>query len=211
MTLATSDLLPVAIAFLKATAVLAGVGSLLAAGCSAVIYSFDEAGGFPWRDAAVELRPLPGLKEIRLGETLQEASRVGVFEPDESAPSRDDSAASSYRQRGGQIRLRVVNERVTRISYECRDADGTRVNRVQCDDPPGRVFEVFGNGARRLCAKVTAADPAAKVAPEAYALDVLDTGTRYVAIQGRVRGFIVMEPRELEEAMGGDLPWQRCG
>ena len=47
-------------------------------------------------------------------------------------------------------------------------------------------------------------------APHAFAFDVLDTGTRYVAIEGRVRGFIVMEPRDLEEALGGDQLWHRC-
>lgn len=173
----------------------------------------DEA-GVVWRDAAVELRPVRALKGVAIGDPLPEVvARLGPFDAD-GAPtggSLERGDARNLVQRGGRVRLYVLGDRVTRVSYECGEIlDQTRVNRVACDAPPARVIEVFGGGARMLCAKVEPSDPRAAMASKAFAYDVLDTGTRYVALDSRIRGFIVMEPRDLEEAMGGDLPWQRC-
>jgi hypothetical protein len=97
------------------------------------------------------------------------------------------------------------------VSYECApDGDETRVNRIGCLASETRILEVFGQGARRLCAKVKPSAPEAARAPNAFAFDVLDTGTRYVVLEGAVRGFIVMDPKDLDEALGGDLLWHRC-
>lgn len=172
----------------------------------------DEA-GFVWRDAAVELRPVKALKGVAIGDPLPDVvARVGAFDPDGAAAGNVDPADTrNLVQSGGRVRLRVLRDRVMRVSYECGDVlDPTRVNRVACGASASRVIELFGGGARMLCAKVDPSDPRAAVAAKAFAYDVVDTGTRYVALDGRVRAFIVMEPRDLEEAMGGDLPWQRC-
>ena len=160
----------------------------------------DEA-GFIWRDASVEARPVRTLKGVTLGTSLAEASaRVGAFEVDAAAPPKE--GARNYVQRGGRIRLLVVGERITRVSYECAMNDeDTRLNRVKCHTYDTRIVEVFGQGFRRLCGKG---------APSAFAYDVLDTGTRYVVLDGFVRGFIVMEPEDLDAALESDPVWQRC-
>jgi hypothetical protein len=192
------------------------------AGCAAVVVmaavhvidaGVDEA-GFLWRDASVELRPVRTLKGITLGESFGEVTaRSGAFEIDASGPATGDPAFSLvYVQRSSRLRLRVVGERVTRVSYECPDPpDNTRINRVGCGDEGTRVLEVFGQGARRLCAKVDPRGPNAALARNAFAFDVLDTGTRYVVLEGRVRGLIVMEPEDLDGALGDGQLWNRCG
>ena len=172
----------------------------------------DEAPGLLWRDASVQMRPVAALKGVRIGETLAEVtSRLGPFEADPLVrPGVDASKEGHYAQARTRLRLLVSEGRVRRVSYECRAGDGTRVNRVACNDPEPRVVEVFGNAARKLCAAVEATSPEAALAPHVYALDVADTGTRYVTIHGHVRGFIVMQREELDAAVGGDLIWQRC-
>jgi len=173
------------------------------AGWLATVALLDEA-GFVWRDAAVELRPVGALKGIALGEPLKDVvARAGPFDPDEAAAARESSSGMrNYVQREKRIRLLVADDRVTRVSYECGAfSDFTQVNRVGCNSKDSRVVEVFGGGVRRMCAAQ---------ARTAFAFDALDTGTRYVALEGRVRGFIVMAPPDLEEALGGDQPWRRC-
>ena len=161
----------------------------------------DEA-GFVWRDASVELRPVRTLKGVTLGTSLAEASaRLGAFDVDAAASPKE--GARNYIQRGGRLRLLVVGERITRVSYECAMNDEeTRLNRIKCHTYDTRIVEVFGQGVRRLCGKGS---------PSAFAYDVLDTGTRYVVLEGFVRGFIVMEPEDLDSALEGDPVWQRCG
>jgi hypothetical protein len=184
--------------------VLAGIAALLALQASR-----DEA-GFLWRDSQVEPEPVRALKGVRLGESFADVtSRLGAFDLEAPGPAPAATGqARTYVQRGGRIRLRVEQDRVARISYECMPGDASRVNRVACEDPESRVIHVFGNGARRLCAN---AAKAGAQAAGAFAFDVVDTGTRYIALSGHVRGFIVMDPRELDEALGGDLLWRRCG
>jgi hypothetical protein len=189
---------------------IAGV-TLLIAGVAAWIAweaSQDEA-GFLWRDSQVEPEPVRSLKGIRLGEPLADVSaRLGAFELEPPASGQADPARTrNYVQRASRIRLLVDQDRVARVSYECAEHDATRVNRIGCGARESRVIEVFGNGARRLCGKIAATEA---TAPQVFALDALDTGTRYVSIQGQVKGFVVMEPRELENALGGNLPWHRC-
>ena len=160
----------------------------------------DEA-GFVWRDASVESQPVRTLKGVTVGQPLKEVSaRLGTFEVDASAPPKE--GARNYVQPGSRIRLLVVGGNVTRVSYECAgNDDETRVNRVACWTYETRIVEVFGQGLRRLCAKA---------GPNAFAYDALDTGTRYVVLEGFVRGFIVMEPGDLEGSVEGDPVWTRC-
>lgn len=172
----------------------------------------DEA-GWLWRDASVELRPVRAIKGIGLGESLREASaRAGAFEP-EGTPlaASAQSGPRDYVSRDGALRLRLEGGRIVRVSYHCRDSDNTHLNRIGCLAEERRVVEVFGNGARRLCARVGKSDPRRALAQQVFAFDVLDTGTRYVTREGRVRGFVIMDPRELETAHGGDLLFHRCG
>ena len=194
--------------WLRSTAAMAALAALAVIVVVALEMGFiprgnatDEA-GFVWRDASVEARPVRSLKGVTLGTSLAEVkSRLGEFEMDESAPPREGSL--NYVQRGGRIRLRVVGDRVTRVSYECAMNDeDTRLNRIKCHVYDTRIVEVFGQGIRRLCGKG---------APNAFAFDVLDTGTRYVVLDGFVRGFIVMEPQDLEGTAADDPLWQRCG
>lgn len=191
----------------------AGLVAVLAVALSLAGMRQDEAGPFLWRDAAVEPRPVTALRGAALGESFEGlAGRLGPFDAD-TAPRADidPERDRGYVQRGGPLRLLVRDGRVLRVSYECGPGDGTRVNRVGCGDPQERVVEVFGNGARRLCAKVAAADPRASMAPRAFAFDVPDTGTRYIAIDGAVQGFVVMGPQDLDAALGGGSLWHRCG
>ena len=160
----------------------------------------DEA-GFVWRDASVESRPVRTLKGVTVGEGLKAVSeRLGAFAVDAAAPPKE--GARNYVQSGSRIRLLVVGDNVTRVSYECAgNDDETRVNRVGCWTYETRIVEVFGQGLRRLCARS---------APNVFAYDALDTGTRYVVLDGSVRGFIVMEPKDLEDLVEGDPVWTRC-
>lgn len=188
-----------------AMGVLAAVAALvvlaLETGCLPRGAAVDEV-GFVWRDASVQARPVRTLKRVTLGTSLEEATaRVGAFEVDEAAAPKE--GARNYIQRASRIRLLVAGGRVTRVSYECgMNDDDTRLNRVKCFIYDTRIVEVFGQGIRRLCGKG---------APNAFAYDVLDTGTRYVVLEGSVRGFIVMEPRDLEESAAADPVWQPCG
>jgi hypothetical protein len=173
----------------------------------------DEVPGMLWRDASVTLQPVRALKGVVIGQNMEEVTaRMGRFDLKPKVTAAEvASPGSEYQQAGGgQLRLRVEEGRVRRVSYECRGPDATRVNRIACNDPSARVVEVFGGGARQLCAKVPASDPAAAVAPGVFFFDVLDTGTRYVTVQGEVKGFIIMAPADLEQALGGDQLWQRC-
>ena len=191
------------------------LGALTVAAIAALLFmraSDDEAPEFVWRDASVELQPLRTLKGVALGQSVEEVTaKLGRF--DLKAPATAAAAASpgqEYQQAEGPLRLRVEAGRVSRVSYECQGRDATQVNRVACDDSAARVVEIFGSGARQLCAKVPASDPGAAVAPRVFAFDVLDTGTRYVSVEGVVKGFIVMAPKDLEGALGGEQIWQRC-
>src|SRR5688572_33228497 len=97
---------------------LAVVGALAAVGVAAWLGKdafLDEAGPI-WRDAAVELRPVRGLKGITIGESLTEVSaRAGAFDLDQPISGKGDSVPGrNYVQRDSRIRLRVVEERVTR-------------------------------------------------------------------------------------------------
>ena len=191
--------------------IVVGVFIAAIAGLLALESSRDEA-GFLWRDSQVEPEPVRALKGVRLGEKLADVSaRLGAFDLEKPVSGPGDAArVDNYLQRGGRTRLRVEGDRVTRVSYECHEGDGTRVNRVECHARESRVVHVFGNGARRLCANAAKAGSQAAVAAGAYAFDVIDTGTRYITLEGQVRGFIIMEPRDLEEALGGDQLWRRC-
>ena len=193
----------------KVPAVFAFLGLLAIVGWKAWDAHHDEA-GFVWRDAAVEARPVQSLKGIRVGESFAAVgARLAGFSPDLGPRPEADSPSRNFVHPEARLRLRVAGERVTRISYECAMAlDSTSVNRIGCGARESRVLEVFGNGARRLCGRTAGGD---KPAPDAFAFDVLDTGTRYVVLDGAVRGFIVMEPRDLEGALGGDQAWHRCG
>jgi len=187
----------------KVMATLAVIGGTLIAAFETGLVSRrppDEA-GFVWRDASVESRPVRTLKGVTVGQELKEASaRVGTFEVDGSAPAKE--GARNYVQPRSRIRLLVVGESVTRVSYECAgNDDETRVNRVACWTYETRIVEVFGQGLRRLCGRA---------GPNAFAYDALDTGTRYVVLDGYVRGFIVMEPGDLEGSLEGDPVWTRC-
>jgi hypothetical protein len=161
----------------------------------------DEA-GFVWRDASVQARPLRTLKGVTLGQGMADVTaRLGAFEPEASAPPQ--AGARDYVQAGSRLRLRVAGDKVTRVSYECAgNDDETRVNRIACWIYETRIVEVFGQGLRRLCGKA---------GPNAFAYDAFDTATRYVVVDGSVRGFTVMEPKDLEDSVEGDPAWKACG
>lgn len=181
----------------------------LVGGLAGMQAHYDEA-GFLLRDSQVALEPLASLKGIRLGDRLEStAAGTAGYEPDPEAPA-SAPATRYYRQRSTRLRLRVDDEHITRISYSCAEHDPTRINRVGCNDARRRVLEVFGNGARTLCANVAPGDPNAAKAAHAFAFDVLDTGTRYIVLDGQVKGFVVMDPQVLEDAVGGDTLWHRC-
>ena len=168
-------------AALVAAAAVAAVGGFLYWGSR-----HEEVPGFLWRDIAVEFRPVTALKGVALGQPTSEVGeRLGV-------------------------RVQDREGRVRSVSYECQGFDPTRVNRIGCHQPERRVLEVFGHGARRLCSRLAASDPRETLAAQRFALDVLDTGTRYLSDHGQVRGFVIMAPEELEHALDGEHPWQRC-
>jgi hypothetical protein len=177
------------------------VGGILA--FAAIEAGRDEA-GFLMRDSWIALEPLSSLKGVRLGESFEDVrSRLADIEPD---PDSRGGSGRHYVSRVARLRLNAEEGRITRISYECDYRDKTRVNRVSCDDARRRVLEAFGNAARRMCAKATSSNPQS----DAYAFDVLDTGMRYIVLDGVVKGYVLMEPQALEAALGDDSSWRRC-
>lgn len=172
----------------------------------------DEAGGFPWRDGAVELKPVSGLQGARLGESFAElVARKGPFDPDPAGkPGQKPPERGDFRHRDRALLVWVQDGRVRSVGHDCHVRGGVRLNRIDCGAPGYRIREVFGDAVRVLCAKVADDDPRKAEAAFARAFDVLATGTRYIVERDVVTGFIITAPSELEALAGADNLWHAC-